>query len=232
MEEHVLLLQLQELQWLRPLLNMVLFATIPVINHLGKETVLDSDSESTTEDVGNAITPFNSRSPTPEPIVPLPLVIFNMHVQLHGAFVRGYVQETIDLNISLENVFNTLKKHALKKAKITHVQALDLDITFGTRYITAPKNVSTGARKKNVPPVDVDGFADFETEGNLTTLVNSIRNCRTGNMVLQVLAIVERGQDDVVAVVPIAAGRQVISIMHFLTLDLNNIASHRIAYLV
>jgi hypothetical protein len=86
---------------------------------------------------------------------------------------------------------------------------------FGTRYIAAPKNVLTGARKKNVPPVDMDRFADFGTEGNLTTLVNSICNCKTGNMVLQILAMVERGRDDGAAVAPIGAGRQVISTIHF-----------------
>ena len=192
---------------------------------LGKPNTVANDPKANEDDVGNIDTPGNSPSRILNPIVPLPPVIIHVHVQLHGTFVRGHVQETIDLNMSLEDVIIVLEKHAMKKAKISRNQASDLEFTFGTRYIAAPKNVSTTVRKKNTPPVDVDGFADFETEGNLTALVGTIRDCKTGGMVLQVLATVERapnddGENGNATVAPVqggdvGSGREVISIRHF-----------------
>ena len=97
-----------------------------------------------------------------------------MHIRVgETKWLPGYVQETIDLNLSFEKVIEKLMDSACRKLKTKSPQPT---IEFGTRWgavITRPP--ANNKKTMNAPPVNINQYADFDLPSNLEALVSTIR---------------------------------------------------------
>jgi hypothetical protein len=115
-----------------------------------------------------------------------------MHIRTgESKWLSVYVQETIDLNLSFEEVIEKLMDSAYRKLK-TNQPSIEFGIRWGSVITHPPAN---NKRNINAPPVNINLYGDFDLPIHLEALVSMIRPLikskkHLGTQMLYVLATV------------------------------------------